>query len=144
MIAMTLLAWCVSVILFALSAIHVYWAVGGKGGMKAVLPEIKRDNKPLFIPTPLITFVVAALLFIAALVVLEASHILPAFLPSWITSLGIWTLAVVFLLRSIGDFRYVGFFKRVRGTHFATMDSRLYSPLTLFLGLSILWLAYQG
>ncbi len=30
-------------------------------------------------------------------------------------------------------FRYVGFFKRVRGTRFAEMDTRYYSPLCLTL-----------
>ena len=33
--------------------------------------------------------------------------------------------AVVFLARAVGDFRYVGFFKRVRGTRFARLDTIL-------------------
>ena len=32
-----------------------------------------------------------------------------------------------------GNFRLVGFFKKVRGTRFATLDTRYYSPLCLFL-----------
>ncbi len=140
---MAMIAWCVSSTLFFLSMIHVYWAVGGKGGMKAVLPEIKGKGKPLFTPTPLITLIVAVLLFVAALIVLEASHILPNFLPTWMTSLGIWTIASVFLLRSLGDFRYVGFSKRVYGTRFATFDTWLYSPLALLLGVGCLLVALQ-
>ncbi len=140
---MTIIARNVSSILFLLSAIHVYWALGGRVGMNAVLPEIKREGKPLFTPTPLITLIVAALLFVAALIVLEASHILPSFLPTWITSLGIWTIASVFLLRSLGDFRYIGFSKRVYGTRFATFDTWLYSPLTLLLGVGCLLIALQ-
>jgi hypothetical protein len=89
------------------------------------------------------TFIVATLLLMAALVVLEASRILPAFLPNWMISLSIWTLAVVFLLRSLGDFRYVGFSKRIYGTPFATFDTWLYSPLTLLLGLGCLIIALQ-
>jgi Protein of unknown function (DUF3995) len=77
------------------------------------------------------------------LVVLEASHILPKFLPTWITSLAIWTIAIVFLLRSLGDFRYAGFSKRIYGTTFATFDTWFYSPLTLLLGLSCLIMALQ-
>jgi hypothetical protein len=38
-------------------------------------------------------------------------------------------------VRAIGDFNYVGFFKRRRGTRFAHLDTRLYSPLALGLGL---------
>jgi hypothetical protein len=35
----------------------------------------------------------------------------------------------VFGLRAIGDFRYLGFFKRVTGTRFARADTLIYSPL---------------
>ena len=35
--------------------------------------------------------------------------------------------------RGIGDFRYVGFFKRVKGSLFATRDTYLYSPLCMVL-----------
>jgi Protein of unknown function (DUF3995) len=134
-------AWCLSSVLFLLSAIHVYWALGGKGGMKAVLPEIKKDGRPTFTPTPFMTFLVALLLLAAALIVLEASHILQPFLPVWMISLGIWIIAIVFLLRSLGDFRYAGFSKRIYGTTFATFDTWLYSPLTLLLGLGSLVIA---
>jgi hypothetical protein len=34
----------------------------------------------------------------------------------------------------VGELRYVGFFKRVRNTSFARMDTLLYSPLSLCLG----------
>jgi hypothetical protein len=84
---MTILAWSVSSLLFLLSMLHVYWSVGGKGGMKAVVPEVK--GKPLFIPTFFMTLIVAGLLFGTTLVVLEAFHILPTFLPAWIISLAI-------------------------------------------------------
>jgi catechol 2,3-dioxygenase-like lactoylglutathione lyase family enzyme len=47
----------------------------------------------------------------------------------------------VFLLRAVGDFRLVGFFKRVRGTPFARWDTRLFSPLCVALGLASLWVA---
>jgi hypothetical protein len=47
----------------------------------------------------------------------------------------------VFVLRAIGEFRLVGFFKSVRGTPFAHWDTWLYSPLSLLIGLGALWLA---
>jgi hypothetical protein len=37
--------------------------------------------------------------------------------------------------RAVGDFNYIGFFKRRRTTAFAGLDTRLYSPLALALGL---------
>ena len=39
-------------------------------------------------------------------------------------------------LRAIGDFRYVGFFNRVRDTGFARLDTLAYSPLCA--GLAVL------
>ncbi|HPG26670.1 MAG TPA: DUF3995 domain-containing protein, partial [Myxococcota bacterium] len=50
-------------------------------------------------------------------------------LPPWVARVGIWALAVLFALRAIGEFRYVGFFKRVRDTRFARLDTLVFSPL---------------
>jgi hypothetical protein len=36
----------------------------------------------------------------------------------------------MFALRTIGEFRYVGLFKRVHSTPFARWDSRLFTPLS--------------
>ena len=48
---------------------------------------------------------------------------------------------VVFLLRAVGEFRYVGFFKRRHGTRFATLDTWLFSPLCAFIGLAFVYVA---
>jgi hypothetical protein len=50
--------------------------------------------------------------------------------------IGIWVLAAVFAARAVGDFRYVGFFKRVRDSRFARRDSRLFSPLCAAIALA--------
>jgi len=55
-----------------------------------------------------------------------------------------WGLASVFLARAIGDFRFVGFFKRVHGSRFAHWDTALYSPLCLVIGLAIVALNVAG
>ena len=76
---------------------------------------------------------VAVLLAVAALIALGAGGSVALPLPNALVRIGIWVLAVVLLLRAIGDFRYVGFFKRVRGTPFAELDTRFFSPLCLAL-----------
>jgi len=48
--------------------------------------------------------------------------------------IAVWLIAAVFALRAIGDFRYVGFFKRIRDTRFARLDTLAYSPLCAVLG----------
>jgi len=126
------LAWAMAVVLAGLSAIHVYWAAGGRRGLGVAVPEV--DGAPLFRPGVPITLLVAALLSGAALLVLDragaALHLFPALMAEW----GTWIVAVVFVARSIGDFRHMGFFKRQRQTGFARWDTRFYSPLALALG----------
>ena len=38
-------------------------------------------------------------------------------------------MAAVFAIRAIGEFRYCGFFKKIRNSEFAYWDTRIYSPL---------------
>lgn len=58
-------------------------------------------------------------------------------LPEWMVSTGGWMIALVFFIRTIGDFHWVGICKKKKGTLFAHWDTRLYSPLCLFI--AILW-----
>ena len=48
--------------------------------------------------------------------------------PTWVFRIGCGGLAVVMLAWAIGDFRTVGFFKRVRDTQFARNDTRDFVP----------------
>jgi hypothetical protein len=129
---MQLVAWTIAVVLAGLAAIHVYWAAGGRRGVLAAIPEV--DGAPLFHPGAGITLMVAALLLAAGVLVLERGGAGVDLLPSTIAEWGTWMVAFAFVGRSIGDFRYVGFFKRARTTRFARFDTWLYSPLTLALG----------
>jgi hypothetical protein len=47
------------------------------------------------------------------------------------------------LARAVGDFRYVGFFKRVRDSRFATLDTRVYSPLCFVLAAGVAFIAFR-
>ena len=114
-------------ILCLLGAIHLYWAAGGSFGKSATLPTA--NGKFVLHPTPLITVLVAIALFAMAALVLAR--------------LALWLIGAIFLLRAVGDFRYVGFFKRVRDSRFAKFDTLYYSPLCLLLASLILlsWVA---
>jgi len=140
---MTLLAIGMAVVFCILSLLHVAWAVGIRMGDRAVIPE-RDDGEPTFHPGPVSTYAVAGLLFIAALLVTQRVGLGRALLPAPLVVPGCWALAVAFVLRAMGEFRYVGFFKRVRGTAFARMDSRYYSPLALLLGIGAALVAYYG
>lgn len=131
----SLIATLLATVLLLLSGLHVFWAFGGRWGISAVIPTVGQSGQRPFIPSPLATLAVAMALLVASLLVLLQADILSVMLPSWIPRLGVWSLAIVFALRAIGNFRYVGFFKRVRNTTFARMDTQFYTPLCVLLAI---------
>jgi hypothetical protein len=78
---------------------------------------------------------------IAAGIVVGQLGLVSTGLPSWLFEWGTRVLAAVFFLRAIGEFRLVGFFKRVRNTRFARWDTLLFSPLCLFMALVLMLIA---
>jgi Protein of unknown function (DUF3995) len=135
-------SWITASLLAALAVIHVYWAFGGRRGAGSVVPEL--DGKPLFRPRAFETVGVAVLLLVAAALVLARAGTGLDVFPRIVSAWGTRALAVVLVVRSIGDFRYVGFFKRHRGTSFARLDTFCYSPLALALGLGAAVVAWSG
>lgn len=136
------ITWTVSGILFLLSGIHIYWLLGGRFGSAAVIPS--RGNEALFRPSKTATGIVAAVLALAGWFVMELGGGIDRILfAEWLLAYGGWFLSGVFILRAVGDFRLMGFFKRVQGTLFAKFDTLLYSPLCLFIGISILIVTTQ-
>jgi hypothetical protein len=126
------------VVFLILSAIHVRWLSGDHMDLDGVVPA--QDGKPLFQPGKTSTLLVAVALALAAVVSVWRG-LYPLVGPAWIPRLGIWVLAAVFALRAIGDFRYIGIFKRVRGTKFARNDSLFFSPLCMVISALAIWLA---
>jgi hypothetical protein len=129
-------------VFLSLCMLHVYWALGRSSASAAVIPV--HEGKPLFTPTATVTLLVALALLICALLVLGTLGIWRLGLPGWLFKIGTWGVAAAFLLRAIGDFRYLGFFKKVRDTTFAHNDSWLYSPLCLWIAISCATLGALG
>lgn len=131
-------------ILLALAGLHVYWAAGGVWGAAAAVPG--REGRPLFRPGKPGTVLVALLLALGAAILTVRLGFFGPLEPRWLFRTGAWGLAAVFLARAIGDFRWIGFFKRHGGTRFAALDSALYSPLCLGLaaGCAVVALAGSG
>jgi hypothetical protein len=134
----------IAVVLFLvflfLASMHVYWALGGHWGGEAAVPT-KEDNAPVFKPGPLPTLIVAAGLLLLGLVVLVSAGLIAIRLPVWINHFALWIIAAVFVFRAIGDFKYVGFFKKITKTKFAQNDSKFYSPLCLVISILTIILA---
>ncbi len=125
-------------ILFAfLSVLHVYWAFGGKWGGQVTIP-LTEEGKPLFQAGPAACLIVALALGAAGVLVAFPSDLIRAGVPAGVIQAGHWLLFAVFLLRSIGDFRYGGLFRRVRHTPFARYDRMLFTPLCLVVACMLL------
>ena len=95
------------------------------------------EGKPLFVPSTRATVAVGVVLLLFAGLVAATGRLVevgasPRLL-SWLSL----ALALGLLARAIGEFRYVGFFKRVRGSRFARLDTWVYSPLCLLLALGV-------
>ncbi len=128
------------VILLALSALHAYWAAGGTFGKGATIPE--QNGQPILKPSAVSTYFIAACLVLASALIAMCVDLLPSAALGPLPRFATRALAVIFAVRAIGDFRYVGFFKRVRGTRFARLDRAFYSPLCCVLALLIAYVAY--
>ena len=138
--------WLVTV--FAvISLVHVYWALGGQWAAVAAVPQVPVEGlvatlRPAFKPSGWLTLLVAVvLLAIAALVCLRVGWgVAPVHHKAlqWVISV----IALLMFARAIGDSHLVGFFKEVKGSRFARLDTWVYSPLCAVLGAGLLAVAW--
>jgi hypothetical protein len=136
------LATLLAVALGGAALVHLYWGLGGRTAWLAAVPEL--EGRPAFAPSRVATLAVAAALGLAALLVASAGGLIGSGPPPRTARVLTGALAVALVARSIGDFRLVGFFKRVRGSRFARLDSAVYSPLCLALGSAAGLVAWLG
>lgn len=122
-------------ILIVLSGIHFYWALGGKAGIESTLPT-DLEGKRVLNPKKMDSALVAVFLLIFALLFFCKAGILDFYLPHLIGRFGTSVISLIFLLRALGDFRYVGFSKKIKSTPFAELDTKYFSPLCLFIGIN--------
>jgi hypothetical protein len=132
---MTALATVNSVVFFLLGALHFYWAVGGKWATDEVVPT-KPTGEKLFSTSALSCVIVGSGLWLFAFV-----HVVNARLIFVNTNLPVihyvtLAMGIVFLVRFVGDFKWVGIFKKVKDTSFGKNDTLYYAPVCLFLSLS--------
>ncbi|TRX35040.1 DUF3995 domain-containing protein [Flavobacterium sp. ZT3R18] len=130
----TTIASILFLIFLFISAIHFYWAFGGTWGSYSVLPT-KENNEKALNPSILATVIVAFGALGFGLFILVKSGVLAFNLPYWLNQYGLWIVASIFILRAIGDFNYVGFFKKIKQTKFGKSDTKYFSPLCLLIGI---------
>jgi hypothetical protein len=112
---------------------HFYMALKSHG--EGAVPSV--NGRPLFVPTRRATIAVGLVLVLFAGLVAGTAGLVAVGVPRTVLSWLSYALALGLLLRAVGEFRYVGFFKRVRGSKFATLDTFVYSPLCLLLAAGV-------
>jgi len=123
-----------STVFFVLSLVHFNWVVGGKFGFAKALPTNVNGERVLN-PQKKDSLIVALGLLLFALYYLQVGvvglHLIAG--PQWLLTFLGWGIPLVFFLRIIGDFKYIGIFKKIKDTGFAVLDNKFYIPLCFFL-----------
>jgi len=118
-----------AIVLTGLALVHLYWALGGRRALSSALPS-RSDGGVVFRPGRVITFGVAASLMLFAALIVQTLRIDGGY-PRALVGIGI----LILVARAVGDGRYLGFTKRIRGTRFAQLDDRYFTPVVVFLAL---------
>ncbi len=130
----TILSLLLFLIFTILGGFHFYWLFGGKWGVKKVFPTKENEEVTLSVPK-FATLIVALVLMLFGLIYLHKSGFITFLVPNWLVNYGSWLIPFIFILRAIGEFNYVGFFKKIKSTEFAKADSKIFSPLCLGIGI---------
>ncbi len=127
-----------SLLFIFIGILHVFWAFGGNWGIHAVLPTSEDSKLAVLRPGMLGTLFVALLCFFASVLLLVQIDLFTVIKPSPLTKWLCIAGGIVFLLRAIGEGKYVGFFKKVKHTRFAKQDTAFYSPLCVWMSFAFL------
>src|SRR5882672_146896 len=105
----TVIARSVASIVAALGLLHFYWALGGRAGKSAAVPEA--NGQHAFVPSRVQTLAVAIALLFAATVIAVAGGLFGVGGFGVVFRILAFGLSATFVARAVGDFRLVGFFK---------------------------------
>ncbi|WP_308990526.1 DUF3995 domain-containing protein [Mariniflexile litorale] len=117
-----------------LGIIHFNWLMGGEFGFSESLPT-KENGERVLNPKKIDSAIVGIGLIAFGIFYLLKSGFIDYNSPEWIMKYGSWIIPIIFLLRAIGEFKYVGFFKSIKKTDFGKLDTELFSPLCLIIGI---------
>jgi hypothetical protein len=131
---MILLSLLLFIILLLLAFLHFYWVLGGQWGFAAAVPT-KENGERVLHPGKVDSAIVGLGLSAFGFFYLFLSELVSIRLPDWVFDYGGWIIPAIFLLRAMGDFKYIGFFKKVKSTRFGRLDTKYFSPLCLGIGI---------
>jgi len=123
-----------SIIFISLGIIHFNWVIGGNFGFSESLPT-KENGERVLNPKKIDSLIVGIGLTTFGVFYFLKSGLVDLNPPLWAMKYGSWIIPSIFLMRAIGEFKYVGFFKSVKNTDFGKWDTKLFSPLCLAIGI---------
>ena len=121
-------------VFFVLARIHFSWALGSSWGFMAALP-INANGDLLLQPTVMDCAIVGVGLLAFGIFYILQTHWVTNPLSDKANRIIGWTIPSIFLLRAVGEFKYIGIFKPPMDTAFAQADFFFYSPLCLLIAL---------
>ena len=131
----------VSLAFVVLALWHARLALSPPSGESAAVPSV--SGTPLFAPSAGATWTVAVVLLMFACLVAATAGLVKVGTPQRILVWLSYALALGLAARAVGEFRYVGLFKRVKDSRFARLDTLVYSPLCLALAVGVALVAWQ-
>ena len=132
----------VSAVFVVLALWHFRMALLPGVGAHGAVPSV--EGKPLFVPSRAVTIAVGVALLLFAGLVAATSGAIAVGLPQIVLRGLSFALAAGLFARAVGEFKYVGLFKRVSGSRFATLDTFVYSPLCLLLSIGVALVALHN
>lgn len=130
----------VNTILFVLlSLIHIYWLFGGQLGIDKAIPK-KENGEYSFWPGKAMTLAVAVGLLFFAFITFSFIKFGNYSIEFPFKIYAMWFIVIIFYLRSVGDFKHIGFFKKTKNTVFSKYDTKIYNPLSVYIATSSLFI----
>jgi hypothetical protein len=130
------------IIFFILSIIHFNWVRGGTWGFDNALPT-NENGERILNPRKIDSLIVGLGLLGFSFFYLHLSDLLKIPILELISNYIKWIIPSIFLLRAIGDFRYMGLFKKVKNTAFGRFDTFYFTPLCIIVCMLGFIVSYQ-
>jgi hypothetical protein len=122
-----------SSIFILLSILHFYWAFGGRIWYEDVLPTSSNGLNRLN-PSATAAVIVAFGLLFLTLITVSNLGLFDRYIKRKYFRYAALIIAIIFFVRAIGDFKFVGLFKTINETRFAINDTQIFVPICLLIG----------
>lgn len=120
------------IIFVTIAVLHFYWGLGGRWAIDKAVPTNERGERVLKTSSESCFVVGSGLLLFASYYLMHVIKMeLP--LPVIVKNSAGWIIPGIFLLRAIGEFKYVGFTKKIKDTTFGRLDTAYFAPLCLLI-----------